>query len=1034
MKRILLFSFLLMFCLVDQVWAQGKTITGKVTSEDGGDGLPGVNVIAVGTTTGTTTDIDGNFTISVSEDAESLQFSFIGYKTQTVSIGNQSTIAVSLATDVSQLSEVVVTGMSIEREKKELGYSLTSISGDEFVKARETNIVNALAGKVPGVQVTSSGGSVGGSTNILIRGASSLTGDNQPLFVVDGVPIFNSNIPSDGGRITGNIDTGNRAGDINPDDVESMTVLKGAAAAALYGQRAKNGVIIITTKRGKKGKGAVAINSSVRFDNALKLPNFQNEYGPGSNGKYINNSLNGWGPRIEGQSVSNFYDETVELQAFPDNVKDFYQTGVTAINSISISNGNENGDFRLGLTNLNQTGIVPNSELNRNSISFNGGTRLTEKISGRASVNYSKTTSQGRPAQGGNDPNILTSLINTLPRTFDLSGELKNYLNADGSQRTLDQFTNNPYWIANENLFTNEVDRVFGNFELVFSPIKNLDITGRVGSDFYYEYRRRLNRKGTLGRVNGDFNVNNIMQSQLNTDLFATYTIDIGDFNVRALVGHNINQITSRTSSIFAQELTVDGLYNFANAGNNTPTNDFSQRRLIGAYADVTLGYKDYLFFNLTGRNDWSSTLPKESNSFFYPSANLSFIFTQAFDLAGDVLSYGKFRANIAQVGSDEQPYQLNFRYFPVSGIFGQYGTGNQFPFDGQTAFRAASVLPPTNLKPQIQTQYEIGGEFQFFNGRIGLDLTYYDIITSEQIISIPTPQSTGYFAQRINVGETSNKGIEVLLEVGIIQKPDFNWNISANFAANRNVVNSLAEGVDEIVIQSAFNGIQVRAEPGETLGIYGVAFDKDSASGQFIIDPNTGLRRTGDQQRFGDIYPDFLVGVQNSFSYKGLTLSMLVDWRSGGVIFSETVKSLRRAGVAAETGVNREGTFIDTGVLVDSDGNLRPNDVPVQNMQAFWQQQSNASITEGGIYDASFVKFREVLISYSLPTKLLARTPFKGLTVGVEGRNLAILFSKVPHIDPETNLFGSGSNGAGIEFNNVPSTRSFGGNIKINF
>jgi len=1023
-----------MLVFVLYAWAQDRTVSGKVTDAETGEALPGVNVLLKSSGQGVVTDIDGNYKISVPSDGGTLVFTFIGMKRIEKAIGSQSVVDIQMSSDIQQLTEVVVTASSIERERKELGYSITSVAGDEVTKARDQNIVNSLAGRVPGVQITSSGGSVGSSSSILIRGASSLTGDNQPLFVVDGVPIFNSNISS-GSRITGTVDTGNRAGDINPDDVESISVLKSAAAAALYGQRAKNGAIIITTKRGKNGRGKVSLNSSVRFDNALKLPDYQNTYAQGSLGKYDSESLNGWGPEINGQEVVNILEDTVTLQAFPDNVRDFYETGVTAINSISFSNGNETSDFRLGLTNLESSGITPNSNLTRNTIAINGGTKVTDKLTARTSLNYIRTTSLGRPAQGGNDPTILTSIVTTAPRTFDLSGELSDYKNEDGTQKVFGNFTNNPYWVAFENPFETELDRIFGNVQLEYEIMPYLKLMGRAGIDTYDEYRRRIYVKGTVGRENGQFSEDIFKRSQLNTELFLTFDKDLSeDISLRALVGHNFNQITARNLGVFAQELTAEGVYSYGNAAATTPDNNYSQRRLYGVFSDVTLGFRDYLFLNLTARNDWSSTLPEESNSFFYPSANLSFVFTQAFDIANDILSFGKVRANIAQVGSDEAPYQLNFRYFPLTSIFGQYSTGNQFPYGGQTGYSATSVIPPTNLKPQIQTQYEIGGEFQFFNGRLGVDFTYYDIVTSDQIISIPVPESTGFTSRRINVGQTSNSGIELLVSGDILKSNDFTWNLTANFAQNKNVVDELAEGVEEIVIQSAFNGLQVRAVPGETLGLYGVGFARDSVSGQVIIDEETGLRQSGDQERFGNIYPDFTLGLQNTFTYKGLSIGALFDWRQGGVLFSQTVKSVRSAGVAIETAENREGVFIDNGVIEQEDGSFVPNNVPVQSMQAFWQRYNEGSIIEGGVFDASYVKLREVSVNYSLPSKWFDSMPISSLSVGVEGRNLAILFSKIPHIDPETNLFGSGSNGAAVEWNNVPSVRSFGGNVRITF
>jgi hypothetical protein len=478
----------------------------------------------------------------------------------------------------------------------------------------------------------------------------------------------------------------------------------------------------------------------------------------------------------------------------------------------------------------------------------------------------------------------------------------------------------------------------------------------------------------------------------------------------------------------------VAGLYNFANANSSTPTNSYWERKLYGIFADATLGYRDYLFLNVTGRNDWSSTLPEANNSFFYPSVNVSFIPTDAFNIAGDVLSYMKVRANWAQVGSDEDPYQLDFRYFPSSQIWGQFATHNAFPFGGRTGFEATNTIPPSNLKPQNQTSYEVGTEMQFFNGRAGFDLTYYDVRTEDQIISIPIPQTTGFSRNRTNIGEVSNEGIELAVNLTPVRQGDFSWRVDANYTANENKVVSLAPGVEEINIQSAFSSLEVKAEPGQSLGLYGPGFLRNDA-GEILIDPNTGLRQEGPIVRLGSIDPDFKVGISNTLTFGPVTGSFLIDWREGGSVFSQTVGTLRRQGLAEETAVNREGTFIDEGVIQVIEGNdttYRANDVPVDNMQAFWNRYSD--IHEGNIFDASSARVREVRLDWSLPRSWLTRTPFGSLSVGVEGRNLWLFYKKVPHIDPDTGQFGSASNGQGIEWLVLPSTRSFGFNVEARF
>lgn len=1040
MKRILLICFVLMSALISEAWAQ-RTVTGKVTGEAGGEGLPGVTVRAKGTTTGVNTDFDGNYRLNVPEGSNTLVFTFVGFVTVEEQIGNRSVIDVVMTEDVKQLEEVIVTANAIEREKRQLGYAVSTVGGEELTTARDANVLNSLAGKVPGVRISSQSGSIGASSRILIRGANSFGGDNQPLFVVDGVPISNSGSNND---ISGGVDVGNRAADINPDDVASMTVLKGAAAAALYGSRAKDGAIIITTKKGnRKGATNVSVNSSLRFDNPLRLPDFQNEYAQGSGGKYNSESLNGWGPRVDpnlpGQFVEAWHGDSVQLAIHENNVEDFYQTGSTMMNSVSFAGGNEESDFRLGFTNTQQDGIIPGSELGRNSLSINAGTKMPNKISARVGLNYARTTSAGRAAQGSNNSTILTSIVNSFPRTFDLN-EVKDYIAEDGTQRALSDFTNNPYWVINENPFTNEVDRMYGFAQATYDPTDWLNFTGRFGSDFYTETRTRIYRKGTKGFADGQFETSERFSRQVNVDLMATVQKDISEsLEFTGLLGYNVNQRSFRRLGNTSQVLTVDELYTTTNAEVNSPTNYRDLRRLYGVYTDIGLGYKNFLFLNVTGRNDWSSTLPKENNSYFYPSASASFIFTQGLNISSDILSYGKIRANVAQVGSDEDPYQLNFAYTPASTAFVQYQSGNTYPISSPNgnllAFSGPGTIPPSNLLPQRQNSWEIGTELQFFNGRVGLDATYYNTVTTDQILSIPIPESTGFAFKRINIGEISNKGIELLLTASPLSNPSgFNWNIALNYAANRQEVVTLAEGVDELIIRSGFSGVQVKAVPGEPFGLYGTGWARDSVSNELIIDGETGLRTPGENIRLGNIYPDFTLGMQNTFSYKGFNLSALVDYRDGGVIYSGTVQGVRFDGLAEETLVNREGTFIDKGVVANGDGTFRENDVPVEDMQTFWQNYSQNSVAESSTFDASFVKVREIRFGYTFSKGLLNRTPFGNAELAVEGRNLFILYSQVPHIDPEANLFGAGSSGEGYELNNIPSTRSVGFNLRLTF
>ncbi len=1056
MKQTLLLILLLIGCLL-QTHAQTRTISGRVTSPEN-EALPGVNVVIKGATTGTVTKADGTYQLNVPTNARTLVFSFIGYKTADVAIDGRSTIDLKLDADLTNLSEVVVTANAIVREKKELGYAVSTVGGSELVKARDPNVLNSLAGRVAGVRISQQSGTPGGSTRVMIRGANSISSSSEPLFVVDGIPISNSSFNgSETDIVTGGVDVGNRAGDLNPDDIESMNVLKGAAASALYGSRARNGVIVITTKRGKPGakKMNVTVNSSYRTDNVLRTPDLQTEYAQGNLGVYNPQLGNGWGPAVSSITgpVLDYKGETVQrLNVYPQNWRNFFVTGHTMINSASIDGASEQGDYRVGYTNLRQTGIVPGSELGRNTFAINAGRKITDKLTSRAWINYVRTTSDGRPQQGSNTTNIIATILSGLPITVDIN-ELRNNLFAPPTQAVppgwtgdlarsidLNGVQNNPYFVTTFNRFSNSVDRLYGGTSLSYDVAPWFNVTARAGTDFFAENRRSVTRRGTRGRLNGQFDTNEIYERELQTDLIGTVTRQITpDWTFKGIVGHQFNQRTIRRSRILSEGLNIDQLYTFANAQSNVASNFYSRREIFGVYGDFSFDYRNFLFLNVTGRNDWSSTLPVNNNSYFYPSASVSFVLSEAFPNLGivknDILSYAKLRANYANVGSDEDPYQLAFTYNPLTQASDIYTFNILYPIGGASAFGATNVLPPTNLRPQQQTSYEFGTELKFFGGRVGLDLTYYRNLNYDQIISIAIPQSTGYSARRLNVGEISNTGVEAMLTVTPLKtRSGFRWDAAVNFNRNRNRVESLAPGLTEFVTTSGDGfGIFVVARPGETFNIQGVGWLRDP-QGNIVINPTTGLRTPGPRKLLGNIYPDWTMGINNSFSYKGLDFSFLIDMRKGGVINSQTVGIVRSGGLAAETAVNNRTPFIDPGVIRNTDGTFRPNDRPVASVQQYWSQLDNSVSPETNTFDGSYTKLREVRLAYNLPRTLVSKTPFGNIALGLEGRNLWIIHSNVPHIDPEANVLGTGLIGEGLERGSIPSSRSVGANLRLTF
>ncbi len=1047
MKRTL--SLLLgLFCSMC-LFAQTRTVTGKITTPEGRV-IPFASVTVKGTTTAVSANEAGEFSIQAPPNA-TLVISASGHLPSEISIGEQTNISASLR-EAGALGELVVTAIGITRTQKSLGYSTTTLKSEEILKAREPNVINSMQGKVAGVKITNQSGTVGGSSKIVIRGVNTLNntatpGNGQPIFVIDGLPIDNSTIqintvaPTAANPVPqGNqsVDFGNRAGDLNSDDIESITVLKGATATALYGARAKDGAIIITTKRGKRGQASITLNSSARIDRIAKLPDLQNEYAQGNQGVYNIANTNGWGPKIsdvQDRTFPDFLGRQVKLQAYPDNLRDFYKTGRTYINSISFEGGGESGDYRFSYTNTRETGIIPSEEFTRNNIAFNAGRNLVKGLDVRTSINYSRSSSNGRPLQSANNQSAIQSILIGLPRTVDINDLENNVVDPITRQQitlTPGKTGNNPYWVVRNNLFGNTVDRVFGNAVLSYKLADWLTISDNIGTDFYYEYRKGVTRPGTVGALTGNFFTANLYNQILNNDLLLTSDLRITkDIGLKIIAGHNVNEVSFRREQADAQGLTVDSLYTFANASAVNTNNATNRRRLVGVYGDVGFSYKDFLFLNVTGRNDWTSTLPKHSNSYFYPSISSSLIFSELIPKVS-WLNYGKVRGSWANVGSDAAAYQLAFAYLTLPSAFVQYGANIQFPFNGANAFITPNNLPNANLLPQNQVYFDFGTDLKMFNNRVSLDVTYYHAKTDKQIINLNVPRSTGFFNKVVNAGAIINKGVEVTLGLVPVRSKNFTWNVDLNFSKNEQTAELPAE-IKSLTLQGGFSGLSIKTRTGEPFAIWGTAWMRDSL-GNIIIDANTGLRRTVADQNLGQVAPDWNMGISNSLNYRGVGLSFLFDIREGGYLYSNTSSFLRTTGLSAETAINRDGILIDKGVVLDpATGKYIPNTIPVQSMQDFWGQFASAN-TEGNVFDASYVKLREIRFFYRIPSDFLTRNAsfIKGVEVGLEGRNLWIIRSHVPHVDPEVNLFGAGSLGEGVEFYNVPSSRSYGLNLRI--
>ncbi|WP_224997623.1 SusC/RagA family TonB-linked outer membrane protein [Cesiribacter sp. SM1] len=1037
MKRILLLSFVLLG-LITSAWAQ-RTVSGKVTAD--GEGLPGVAVRIKGTSQGTVTDMDGNYRLEVPGNNTVITFTFIGYADKEVTVGNRSVVDVVLSEDVETLSEVVVTAVGIEREQKALGYSVGSVSGEAISESRSTNVVNALSGKVAGVQVTSSGGGVGQGARVTLRGARSLTGNNEPLFVVDGIIISNAN---DGNSASTNV-TGvaqpNRAADINPEDIESISVLKGPAAAALYGIRAANGAIIITTKTGrgaaKRGELDIDFTSTYMVDEPLRLPDYQNTYAQGSQDfVYSNGTSRSFGPRIEGQMHTNVLGQEVPMRVY-DPRSQFLQTGSTAINNLSFAGGDEKSNFYLSLGAQNQESYLPGNYFDRYTARINAE-RRTERFTAGINLNYIHSGGN-TPFLGQSGSNPIFSLFHT-PVSYDLAGY--GYQREDGSQINFRGGSfDNPFWSANNTYYKNANDRVIGAVNLGYSFNDNLRLDYRLNTDVMNEESKSFYEVGTGGWQNGRIAYDDLRRQEINSDLILGYDNNFGGdvFSFNGLLGWNVNQRTYSYEGIAGTNFVVPGFENIDNTSSKeVPVETDERRRLMGVYGQVDLGYKNYLFLTLTGRNDWSSTLPVEERSFFYPSASLAFAFTDAFDFGGSAFNFGKLRLSAARTGNDAAPYSLS-PLFSAAAFSDGFTDGIAFPVNGVPGYSANDILGNPNIKPETVTNYEAGVDLRFLDSRVTLDATYFYTKSTDLIFPVDITPTTGYTNYLANAGQLDSKGLEVALGLNPIRTSDFRWDVSLVWSRIRTEVVEIIEGVDQIYLGGFSGDPSIQAQVGQRYGIIrGTSYQRDP-NGNILVDSDPtsttyGFPLIGGTESLGHVEPDWTGGLRNSLNFKGIELDFLFDFRKGGYIWSGTSELLQFYGVAAVT-EDRENPVIIDGVKNvggSENPNYVPNDIAIFRRANYWDQVSN--ITEANVYENNWLKLRELNLSYSLPSSLFAnRFGFvRGVKISLTGRNLA-LWTNVPDIDPEGSAFGTG-NGQGASRFDLPSSRSVGGSIRVQF
>lgn len=1028
LKRLLL-MFILLGLVAEAAWAQ-RMVTGKVTSATDGVGVPGASVLIKGTSQGVVTDVDGNYRIEVASNESVLQFSFIGYLVIEEKVGSRSVINVALKEDVEQLKEVVITAIGIEKDKRSLGYATQEVKGEALANRSTTDVVRSLEGKVAGINIVGSSGAPGASTNINIRGISSFTGSNQPLFIVDGIPVSN-NVDNTQNTLFGT-QPANRAADIDPNNIESITVLKGPAAAVLYGSRASAGAIIITTKSGRntQGKTEITVNSSYNMQQVSSLPKFQNEYGQGTLNEYVSNSTNSWGPRfgtVGYDSVTATWGDRVPYQAYPNNIKDFYQKGQYLSNNVSVTSGNEVANYMLNFGNTTQKGIIPNSGYGRTNVQLKANTTLKNGLMAGGSINYIRSNQEGVP--GGNGASAFGQ-ITRIPRSYDLTG--LPYYNAAGNSQYYSLSANHPLWSANNELFESKNDRVLGNIDLGYKFTDWLKINYRLGLDSYTD-RRKLTLAINSGRVpTGEIRNESWYRSELNSDVFVTATkksLLLEGLNASVLVGNNVNQRDFQAVGVVGQGLSFPGFYNQSSASSFTNSFESSSiRRLVGFYGQLSFDYENFAFLEFTGRSDQSSTLPKENNIFFYPSVTASLVLTDMFKLDSDILSYGKIRGNIAKVGRDAEPY-VTQTYF-VSPSFGNNLANVNFPFLGLPGFASSSQIGSNMLTPEFTTSYELGANIGLFKNDINVDVSYFSSESSNQIMAVAIANASGYNSRFANVGLMTNKGVEALVNATLLRSGAFKWEVTANYSRIRNMVVEITEGVDDFPIPgNAFGGITPSIAKGHPYGvIISSAFPRND-EGQLLINPATGLYKPSVAgQVIADPNPDWLGGITNTLSYKGLNLSVLVDTRQGGDLYSFSAQDLKSLGAIEMTAVDRNQPRILPGVIEGPDGTFTPNNIQI-SAQQYWQALGGLA-SEAAVYDATVYRLREVSLGYSVPKNIISKSPFGDVFISFSGRNL-LFYAPNFFMDPEINTQGAG-NIRGMDLNGAPNTRSYGVNLRF--
>lgn len=1068
MNRKLLHFKLLVFSLFSTLsFAQNVDVKGKVTSSNG-EPIYGVNIVVKGSTQGTVTNDKGDYSINVKKGA-TLTFSYIGYAAKEVVVGNNSIINVSLAAQDNVLNEVVVTALGISRDKRALAYSVTEVGGANFVQARESNLANSLAGRVAGVNVSKIASGPAGSSRVIIRGNKSLQGNNQPLYVIDGVPMDNSNFGQAG--LWGGSDEGDGLSSINPDDIESITVLKGANAAALYGARAANGVINVVTKKGTKRKGVgIEFSSNYVMEKHNDLSDLQRSYGSGD---YVNGVAtkastqtqaynwqdDSWGPKFDGSPTINFDGKTRPYSYAGDNWSRYLQTGQAFTNSLSFSGGGENQSFRAGITDLRSTTIVPNAGFDRINLSFSTQSKFGKKITLDAKVLYSEEKAKNRPRVSDSPANGIQSIWRMpgdqnvmdyygdpnkpgaiAPGTDAASLSIWGKAVGEEFQQAENNWGQNPWWTAYQFINTDKKDRIITSGQLKYAITDWLFVQGRVGMDKYTRRAEDLTPQGTGFQRGGAISEGIDKVQEINMEYLIGFNKEFGKLNVTAFGGGN--RMRRQNEAIFANgnDFNVPFFQAINNAKTRNYNYGFGASGINSLFGSAEVGYDGYLFLTGTVRNDWFSVLNPENNSILYPSVGGSFVFTDAFKGLPSWLSFGKVRTSWAQVGNATVgPYSTNLTYslngsthlgLPMASFSSAMGNGGTIPNPG--------------IRPLTVTEIEVGLDMRLFNNRLGVDFTYYDQQTTDDILNATISRASGFGSTTVNLGQLQNRGIELLLSGSPFKSNDFSWDISLNLAKNKNKVKNLIEGTNELVLdEPRTRNSFIKHIVGQPFGMITGRVQRRTADGQPIFYSDGRPVGSTGYEVIGNGIADWTGGLNNSFSYKQFDLSFLVDFRIGGDILSGTNMRLTQWGLHKQSLLGRQGEapltvsgVTQTGTNASGQPVYEPFTKTLTPLQAknYWSSVGGETdgVTTMFLYDASFAKLRQLTFGYSVPRRLLEKTPIQALSLSFVGRNLAILFKNIENVDPESNY--ANGNSQGFDYFGYPSTRSYGFNLKITF